>query len=88
MAPYTGPSVSVHVQYFIDPTKVSAFLDVFRPLWKQVTAEPECIFVEVYHNPDVPGEFKLIENYAASREWVMNVSPSCSLRCCCVSWGD
>ncbi|KAL1612776.1 hypothetical protein SLS60_001005 [Paraconiothyrium brasiliense] len=73
--PYTGPPfrISLHVTFHIDPSKISAFFTALKPAYDAVTAEPECVFFEVYQSPDTPGKIKFVENWNASVEWLMNV---------------
>ncbi|CAO2657939.1 Nn.00g071990.m01.CDS01 [Neocucurbitaria sp. VM-36] len=73
MAPYTGPGISVHVNITVAPENVSKFLELFKPCYEAVTAEPECVFFEVYHNPAAPGQFRFVENWNASAEWFKDV---------------
>ncbi|KAJ4292673.1 hypothetical protein N0V90_009336 [Kalmusia sp. IMI 367209] len=72
-APYTGPGLSLHVTFHIDPAKVPAFLEALKPAYDVVTAEPECIFFEVFQMPDKPGVFKFVEDWNASMEWLVNL---------------
>jgi len=72
--PYTGPSVSLHVKYTVDPSNVSAFLAALKPAYDAVVAEPENIFFEVYTSINEPGVIKFVENWNASIEWLMTVS--------------
>ncbi|KAF1851579.1 uncharacterized protein K460DRAFT_37521 [Cucurbitaria berberidis CBS 394.84] len=76
MAPYTGPTVSLHVTITVAPENASKFLELLKPCYDAVTAEPECVFFEVYQNPEVPGEFKFVENWHASKEWIKTVQLS------------
>jgi quinol monooxygenase YgiN len=71
---YTGPSISLHVKVFIAPEDVPRFKEALKPVFDAVTAEPECLFFEIYYNPDKPGEFKWVENWNQSKEWLMSVS--------------
>jgi hypothetical protein len=71
---YTGPSVSLHVKYTVDPSNVDAFLEALKPAYDAVTAEPENIFFEVYTSASEPGVIKFVENWNASVEWLMSVS--------------
>lgn len=76
MASYTGPPsrISLHVTFHIDPAKVTAFLDALKPAYDAVTAEPECVFFEVYQSAETPGLIKFVENWDASVEWLKTVS--------------
>jgi quinol monooxygenase YgiN len=70
---YTGPSFSVHITLYIDPNQLPTFFEMLKPFHDAVSAEPECIFVELYQSPDKPGVFKFVENWNASVEWMTNV---------------
>lgn len=74
--PYTGPSVSLHVSITVAPENTAKFLDLLKPVYDLVSAEPECVFFEVFQNPAVPGEFKFVENWHATVEWVRDVRAS------------
>lgn len=73
------PTVSLHVKITIAPENVDKFLGHFKSIYDIVSSEPECLFFEVYQNPDVPGEFKLVENWNATQEWVRDVRFNLSL---------
>lgn len=44
-----------------------------RPTFEAVTAEPLNTFFEVYRDDKNPGVFKLVENWDADLEYMMNV---------------
>ena len=71
---YTGPSYSLHVKITVAPENVPAFIEALKPAWDAVTSEPECIFFEVYQMDGEPGTFKFVENWNASKDWMVNVS--------------
>lgn len=71
--PYTGPGYSLHVTLHIDPAQLDAFFEAFKPAYDAVTAEPECIFFEMYQDPNVPGKIRLVENWNQSLEWLTSV---------------
>lgn len=54
---------SLHVKIFIDPSNVDKFFELFKPVYEQVIAEPECRFFEVYQSPDEPGTLSWVENW-------------------------
>jgi len=74
MSSYAGPTVSVHVSIAVDPANREAFLAALKPTFEKVIAEPLNIFFEVYQDPSKPGVFKLVENWNASPEYMINVS--------------
>lgn len=73
MAPYTGPTVSLHVKISIAPENADKFLEYLKPAYDVVSAEPECVSFEVFRNPEAPGEFKFIESWHATKEWLRDV---------------
>jgi quinol monooxygenase YgiN len=66
--------VSLHVKITIAPENVDKFFEYMKPAYDAVCAEKECTYFEIYHNPNVPGELKWIENWTASMDWLMGVS--------------
>ena len=76
MPPYNGPSVSLHVRITVTPENAAKFLEYLKPCYDVVSAEPECVFFEVFQNPATPGEFKFVENWHATVDWLKDVSTS------------
>lgn len=76
------PSVSVHVKLTVYPSYAEAFLAALKPTFVAVTSEPLNTFFEIYQLEREPGVFKLVENWNATAEYMMNVSStsSCSIR--------
>ncbi|KAF2189254.1 hypothetical protein K469DRAFT_683683 [Zopfia rhizophila CBS 207.26] len=70
---YTGPSLSLHVKITMAPENAKAFLEALNPVYDAVVAEPENTFFEVYQSAEEPGVFKFVENWNATREWMVNV---------------
>ena len=70
----TNPSLSVHVKLTIDPNEIEKFLKALRPTFEAVTAEPLNTFFEVYRDDKTPGVFKLVENWNATVDHMVNVS--------------
>ena len=70
----TGPGLSLHVTLHIDPSQLSGFFAALKPCYDAVTAEPECVFFEVYQDPNVPGKIHFVEDWNASAEWLTTVS--------------
>ncbi|KAK7963533.1 hypothetical protein PG996_008776 [Apiospora saccharicola] len=66
-------SISVHITLTVDAAKVEDFLKALAPTFEAVTADPLNTFFEVYRDPKTPGVFKLVENWDASVEYMMNV---------------
>jgi len=67
-------SISLHVRITIAPENVPAFLEALKPAYDAVIAEPECTLFEVCQSPSEPGVFKFVENWNATKEWMMTVS--------------
>ncbi|KAI1196502.1 hypothetical protein F5X97DRAFT_325333 [Nemania serpens] len=63
--------MSLHVTVYIDPLNVIAFFDAFKPVFEKVTAEPECLFFEVYQDPEAPGTISWVENWSKSIDWFL-----------------
>ena len=64
---------SIHVTVTIDPRNEEAFLQALKPAFDAVCTEPGNTFFEVYKNSDKPGQFKFVENWNASKEWLIEV---------------
>ncbi|KAI1824580.1 hypothetical protein F4861DRAFT_505502 [Xylaria intraflava] len=60
---------SLHVTVYIAPENIDGFLAAFKPVFDRVTAEPECLFFEMYHSPQEPGKLSWVENWSKSPEW-------------------
>nr|A0A5B8YU67.1 RecName: Full=Putative monooxygenase GME11364; AltName: Full=Dibenzodioxocinones biosynthesis cluster protein GME11364 [Pestalotiopsis microspora]QED41495.1 monooxygenase domain-containing protein [Pestalotiopsis microspora] len=73
MAAKPTPSVSVHIRLTVDPNKINEFLEISRPMFDAVTAEPLNTFFEMYRDDKTPGVFKLVENWDADIDYMMNV---------------
>ena len=81
--PSSKPQLSLQVTIQVAPENADAFLAALRPCWEAVIAEPECLFFDVFQDPEVPGKFRFIELWAESREWLETVSQfSCQLAEC------
>ena len=70
----TDPGLSVHVKVTVDPSNTEAFLKALEPTFINVKAESLNIFCEVYKDRKNPGVFKLVENWNATLDHMMNVS--------------
>ena len=64
---------SLQLTVFIKPEDVPAFFDAFRPVFDKVSAEPECLYFEVFQDPGNPGTISWIENWNMSPEMFMKV---------------
>ncbi|KAF2458219.1 hypothetical protein BDY21DRAFT_341923 [Lineolata rhizophorae] len=63
------------IDIYFPKEKADFFLEQLRPCWEAVVAEPECISFEVFRTDDNPEyvNFRFVECWAASIEWLMNV---------------
>lgn len=62
---------SLHVTVHIAPENVDNFLAAFKTIFDVVSAEPECVFFEVYRAPDQPGKLSWVENWSKDAQWFM-----------------
>ncbi|KAI1270756.1 hypothetical protein F5Y18DRAFT_422255 [Xylariaceae sp. FL1019] len=63
--------ISLHVTVHIAPENVERFMAAFKPVFDRVVAEPECLFFEMYQNPQEPGKLSWVENWSKSPEWLL-----------------
>ena len=66
--------ISLHLTITVAPEKSEEFLSHFKPIFDEVTAEPECTYFEVFQDPSQPGTFQIVENWTKDLEWFMTVS--------------
>lgn len=70
-SPHAFHGTSLHIDITVAPESVDKFLEILKPLFDLVAAEPECTFYEVFHDPDNPGHFRFVENWSKDKEWFM-----------------
>ncbi|KAI0387162.1 hypothetical protein F5Y04DRAFT_78028 [Hypomontagnella monticulosa] len=63
--------VSLHVTVHIAPENVEKFLVAFKAIFDLVSAEPECLFFEVYRSVEEPGKIRWVENWSKDTQWLM-----------------
>lgn len=63
--------MSLHADVYVAPENVDKFLQLLKPLYDSVTAEPECTYFEVIHDPDNPEHLRWVENWSKDKEWIM-----------------
>ncbi|KAI0395425.1 hypothetical protein F5Y17DRAFT_456987 [Xylariaceae sp. FL0594] len=68
--PYSS-GLSLHVTVYISPKDIDTFLELFKDVFDKVTAEPECLFFEMYQSPEEPGKISWVENWSVSPEWFL-----------------
>ncbi|KAI0400636.1 hypothetical protein F4802DRAFT_601793 [Xylaria palmicola] len=61
--------LSLHVTVYIAPENIDRFFAAFKPVYDKVTAEPECIFFEVYTSPS--GAITWVEDWSKSSKWFL-----------------
>jgi len=69
--PFLG--LSLEVTIYIAPENVTKFLEILRPAYEAVIAEPECTFFEVFIDPDQPGVIHWVEGWAKDKVWLLSV---------------
>ncbi|KAI7785984.1 hypothetical protein LA080_005645 [Diaporthe eres] len=76
MAVDSVPSISVHITITIDPSNNEAFLEALKPTFDAATKEPLNTSMEVFQDANTPGVFRIVENWNASIDYMMNVGAS------------
>ncbi|KAJ8132450.1 hypothetical protein O1611_g1171 [Lasiodiplodia mahajangana] len=61
--------LSLHVTVYIAPENFDRFFAAFKPVFKKVIEEPECLFFEVYQTPGEPGTISWVEDWSGSPDW-------------------
>ena len=74
--PFHG--ISLHVTIVVAPENTDKFLEYMKPCFDAVTAEPECMSFQVFHDAEQPGYFRFVENWSKDKEWLIKVGPSFS----------
>ena len=69
---------SIHVTITVAPENAEKFLALLKPCFDAVTAEPECLFFEVFQDPEEPGSFRFVENWSKDKEWLITVCRECN----------
>lgn len=54
---------SLHATVHIAPENVAKFFDACKPVFYLVSAEPECLYFEIYQDPASLGTITWIENW-------------------------
>ncbi len=58
----------LHVTIHVDASNVDKFLDAMETIMKEVTQEPELLYMELFQDPENPGTISWVENWAKSPE--------------------
>ncbi|KAH8897470.1 hypothetical protein GQ53DRAFT_818738 [Thozetella sp. PMI_491] len=64
--------VSLQITLYLGPN-VQQYLDILKPTWEKLTAEPELLFFEIYESLEEPGTLYIVEDWAGSKEWLTEV---------------
>ena len=59
----TFHGVSLHISVTIAPEHIDEFLSHFKTCLGFVSAEPECLFFEIFHDAENPGHFHWVEDW-------------------------
>jgi quinol monooxygenase YgiN len=65
--------LTLFVTIQVDPSNIEKFKEAHRPVWKACSEEPECLFFDVFQDPESPGRFRFVEVWSKSREWFEKV---------------
>lgn len=63
----TTPQLTLFVTFHIQPDRIEEWKVAHRPVWKACAAEPECLYFDVFHDPEVMGRFRLVEVWKMAR---------------------
>ncbi|KAL6243360.1 hypothetical protein RBB50_009912 [Rhinocladiella similis] len=61
--------LTLFVDFYVHPDRIEDWKAAHRPVWKACGNEPECLFFDVFQDPEDPGHFRLVEIWGADREW-------------------
>ncbi|KAI5363748.1 hypothetical protein Slin14017_G057120 [Septoria linicola] len=50
--------LTLFVTFKIQPDRIEEFKEAHRPVWAACAAEPECLFFDVFQDPQAPGTFR------------------------------
>jgi quinol monooxygenase YgiN len=57
----------------VKPEDAEKLVDAHRPIWASCANEPECLFFDVFQDPEDKGKFRFIEVWSKSRKWFEDV---------------
>jgi quinol monooxygenase YgiN len=63
----------LQVTIYIKESDVPKFFEYMKPVFDHVTAEPECLYFELFQDPTDPGTISWVENWDKSPEKFMSV---------------
>ncbi|KAF7533732.1 hypothetical protein G7054_g6818 [Neopestalotiopsis clavispora] len=61
--------LTVFVTLHIKPELIEDFKAAHRPVWNACAAEPQCLFFDVWEDPENAGHFRFVEVWNESKEW-------------------
>lgn len=67
---------SLHITVTVQPSDVPTFFEHFAPIYEASIQEPECLYLEVFQDPDDKGKISWIENWSKSPKWFEEVGRS------------
>jgi quinol monooxygenase YgiN len=65
------PQLTLFVDFYIQPHMIEQWKEGHRPVWAACAREPECLFFDVFEDPQDRGHFTLVEVWAATKRWFM-----------------
>ena len=64
---------SIHFTIYLSPSDLPTFYSHFEPAFKSSTTEKECLYMEVFEDPEELGKVTWIENWEGTPEWFLTV---------------
>jgi quinol monooxygenase YgiN len=61
--------LTLFVTFHIKPNMIEEFKAAHRPVWEACASEPNCLFFDVFQDPEIPGRFRFVEVWNGSRQW-------------------
>lgn len=65
----TKKQLTLFVDFHVRPSQIEEWKAAHRPVWEACGKEPECLLFDVFHDPQDPGHFRLVEVWNADRDW-------------------
>ena len=64
---------SLQVTVYFKPEDIPKFFEAFKPIFDEVSADPDCLYFEVFQDTEDPGKISWIENWNKTPSWFMQV---------------
>lgn len=77
--PASKKQLTVFVTVTVAPESIPAFKAAHQPVWAACAKEPQCLFFDVFQDPEKIGRFRFVEVWSESREWFETVSYGASI---------